>query len=429
MDALQAAGVEGLAYDSEGFSLRVAGVGPEDSVHFSLANARAEFAATGSDDERGAVLARYVHFLAASPGGPGSNPDAAGAVPALYADARAGRLPVVRSRMTAEGLRLQMAAGNASGGAAGDAPASGTPPVVPFTSELLAEFLAVSLSYDTPTTITFVPAATLEGWGLTLGEALELARENLAAISADWAWERLAPGLWRSPWRDNHDAARLLLSPEIFAPLGLRGRPVAVAPHRDALLVCGSEDDAALAALAFHAEEEIKQPRRLSPATLVLGGADRWSPFLPPPGSPARAGLRRCELLARKLDADEQGPFVERLLAARGEDVFVARLDLAVPPPAWEAAPKLTGEAAGEMFSSAVWTRGVDTLLPRAERVFFMDLDLPEADQLLGWAPWERVETVAGGRLHPDPRFTYPGRFRAADLPDAGQLAALELRT
>lgn len=78
-------------------------------------------------------------------------------------------------------------------------------------------------------------------------EVLEHARRNLLAISRE-PWIPIAPGLFRSPWADGFDGARLAL-PTLFSRIGVRGDPIITLPHHGAVLVTGTEEREGLALL------------------------------------------------------------------------------------------------------------------------------------------------------------------------------------
>lgn len=77
-----------------------------------------------------------------------------------------------------------------------------------------------------------------------LNELRAHALANLIVKSPDPAFERIAPGVYESQWKDRLDAARVLL-PELLDSLRLRGVPVMFCPADDRLIVFGSEDEIA----------------------------------------------------------------------------------------------------------------------------------------------------------------------------------------
>jgi hypothetical protein len=99
---------------------------------------------------------------------------------------------------------------------------------------VLAGSLGVSLVYDLPESILLLQQHHLDDWGVSFDAALGAAVRNLEEISHE-PFDSPAPGVWRSPWRDNHDAARLVLT-EVIRAHEVAGDPVVVVANRDTLL-------------------------------------------------------------------------------------------------------------------------------------------------------------------------------------------------
>ena len=94
------------------------------------------------------------------------------------------------------------------------------------------------------------------------------------------------------------------------------------------------------------------------------------------------------------------------LLEKQGEDVFVA-------------AYSLTREESGELFSYSVWSEGVDSALPRTDKLM---LYRPEIEQHMT-VLWSRAAPIVGDLLLPID--IYPARFRAREFPSERQLREL----
>ena len=183
--------------------------------------------------------------------------------------------------------------------------------------------------------------------------------------------------------------------------LPVRGAPVAAAATRDSLSITGSDDLAGLELLAGLFEAELKDGNRLvCGRPLVLTDAG-WQLFEPP------ASLRpRFLAIASQYDALFWNDYKELLatdLEAGGEDIFVATLSL------------FEEQGTGVVFSSVVWSRDVDTILPPAERVFFHDSE-DESSRVASWPDVVRVMGTAMQELDGAPR-----RFRVQDFPNPGQ--------
>ena len=143
---------------------------------------------------------------------------------------------------------------------------------------LIADHLAVVAAYDLPECImTLMPQSLAAEWGVSYEKALRDACVNLLEIS-EGPFENPQPGLYVSPWRDNHDASRLVLT-NLIRRLDVKGDHVAMVPNRDTLLVTGSADSAGLARMAELAMAAMDDPYWVSalPVRLTDGGWVRFS--------------------------------------------------------------------------------------------------------------------------------------------------------
>jgi hypothetical protein len=384
-DTIRAAGETApVRYDAEQFQL----VAEREGSHlFNLANAYREYCAA-PPERRPDVLRRFsrswfVHRRE---------------FPATLQDACPDLLPSIRSRAYFELGRLHI-----------QVQGMGSPdwPYQP-----LAEHLGISLVYDLPDSIIQLQQHHLNDWKASFENALDVALHDLDEISRQ-DFVAAGAGVWRSPWRDNHDAARLLL-PDRLRPHDVRGDPVAMVPNRDTLLLTGSDDEAGLVRLAKLAEEALAQPRPISGVAVRLDG-DTWLPFLPEAGHPAHDALRLLRVQSHGADYGEQGELLRTLHEKTGEDIFIAAFS----------AVRL--KDSGRVQSYSVWSAGVDTLLPRTDEVFFFR---PHEDgkngDIIGTAPWERVHEVAGDLM--EPQGMYPERYRVRTFPSGQQLAAIGAR-
>ncbi|MBI3928815.1 MAG: hypothetical protein HY319_24960 [Armatimonadetes bacterium] len=305
--------------------------------------------------------------------------------PESYQEARACLMPRLQHRLQLETLRLLKDL------------------VVPHV--LLSEDLTATVVYDTPQAILSFPEDQLERWGITFEEAMRAARDNLWAASNDeFSCHR---GLYTSPWRDNYDASRLILQP-LIRQLKVEGQHVVLPLHRDSLLVTGSEEHAGLEALLQAAGTGFEHPRFICGAPIWLQ-EDRWTEYEPPAGHPLAEEFRRLRLCSRARDYQEQKQVLEELHHSRGEDLLVAAYSLT--------------DQTGELQNYSSWSRGVDTLLPRSERVALFDPALPEEERVLGLFDWEHLKSVVGALMEKTDH--YPIRFRVRQFPSEAQLALL----
>ncbi len=375
MDALQEAGAEGLSYDADHFSLKIA----QHNGIFLLNNAYDEYR-VATPDQRPQLIRHYA--LSQSRPSPKVSEDWEEAAPCL--------LPLLRSRTLFENLTT---------------PEKAEDRVV---WEPLGTSLGLALGYDLPTTVTYVQNKFLTLWGVSYEQALSRACENLLTKSTE-PFIEISPGLFKSPWADAHDPARMVI-PEVISRLKLAGRPVAGVPHRNLLLVAGSEDATALTALAAAMEKERDQPRANTCCVYMLE-ASGWKPFVPPPQHPAYAGLLRLQLITEARDYAEQANRLEAEHKKSGRDIFVAKISV------------VTERNTNLTWSYAVWVRDLPTLLPRTDYIALVDPLLPEKQQMLGRVPWDEVAARCPELGQPTPG--YPPRFYLQGFPTAEALAEL----
>jgi hypothetical protein len=272
--------------------------------------------------------------------------------------------------------------------------------------EPLNEIVAVEVVYDHPQAVSSIGTELLDDWGIDFDEALRTARANLRERTHE-AFKQIAPGVHASVVEDGYDAARLLLT-ELISRLEVDGDPVALVAHRDHLLVTGSDDEAGLRRIAELAEPTLGDNNRISGLPLVLrdGG---WQRLTLPAQHPASSHMRRLELLTEAADyADQKIPLQRR----SGDDLFVASLML--------------GENEGILVSYCTWTKGVPSLLPRAEHVVFVSPGKTDNDTDLLHVPWDHAASVMADVLHP--QGLLPERWRIDTFPDEQQLRELATR-
>ncbi|HSP78916.1 MAG TPA: hypothetical protein VLQ93_10320, partial [Myxococcaceae bacterium] len=278
---------------------------------------------------------------------------------------------------------------------------------IPFPSQPyipLAEHLALALVIDLPDTIASVSWEECERWKVSRAQALEVAVENLARVSRE-DFERQG-ALFVSPWGDNYDAARLVLI-EKLAELPVKGRLVALLPHRDHLLLTGSEDAEGLAQLADRCEELASGPRYMGFFPVVLEDGT-WRPFRPVEGHPASERYRWLALQERARLYRLQKELLIELHQRTGEQVSVADFEVL--------------RVGGLMLSHCTWSRTAPTLLPRADVVLLGEPDASGEEPLE--VPWEVLQQHAGHLLVPEEEL-YPERYRVTAFPSPELLEVL----
>jgi hypothetical protein len=181
-------------------------------------------------------------------------------------------------------------------------------------------------------------------------------------------------------------------------------------PHRDTLLVTGTDDVPGLDAMAAMTEALLDEPRAITGIPVCLLDDDEWAPFVPEPDHPLHARYAALRVGTLAGEYGRQKHLLERLHERRGEDVFVASYEGRM------------SEDGSEVVSFCTWTRDLISLLPRADRILFVDLDEPE-DRRVVPASWDRVAALVGELM--EAVEIYPPRIRVERFPTAEQLAAL----
>ena len=378
-DAIKQAGeTAAIRYDALEFRLVV-----EGKRFFNLANIYGEYCATPPAGRRQA-LRHYARSWFAN----------RKSIPVDFEDLGPDLLPAVRNRCDMEVNRLQ-------------AQVDGLP-ALEWPYQVVAEHLAVSLVYDLPEALVQVQERHLSNWGRSLAEALEAACDNLREISHD-QWANPCPGVWVSPWRDNHDASRLVLT-DLVRGHPVQGDRVAIVPNRDTLIITGSENEAGLAHIAAVAEEAFEHPRAITGLAFVLDN-ETWLPWLPATDHPLHGRFNVLRLQSLGRDYAAQKDVLDALHEKADRDIWVASFSA------------VKNDQTGKSHSYCVWSRGVDALLPRADQVYFFVPEGKQRGNIVARASWERVQDVVADLM--EPQEGYPVRYRVKDFPTEQQLVAI----
>ena len=370
----------GLTYDGERFL-----IARPDGGFINLANIYHEYC-RAPRAKRTAVL---QHFLRSCLGTVGME------LPDDFADVHPDLLPVVRSRFYLESVGLQARTrGNES---------------LNVPQQLIGDNLSLSLVYDLPQAMRSIGQSDLDAWGVTFYEAVESAQRNLEQMGKV-AFAQIGDGLFASATGDNYDASRLILV-ELVRHFPLRGMPIAMVPNRDTLLLTGADDEHGLEVMAKIAADSLSQPRPISTVPLCLEG-DEWQSWLPPRNSPAFAPFHELRMRTVGAEYNDQKELLDAYHQARGEDLYVATFNA------------MQKQASGRVTSYAVWSDGLEILLPETDEILFMRVGVanPQAELVAG-GPWERVRQIVGDLL--EPQGIYPERYLVKKFPSPQQLAQI----
>jgi hypothetical protein len=131
-----------------------------------------------------------------------------------------------------------------------------------------------------------------------------------------------------------------------------------------------------------------------------------WIDFTP--SDPDLSALLDLQKEQMNRDYEQQKGLLEKLYEVRHEDVFVASYIL------------VQKKSAEDLTSYAVWTKGVTTLLPLADRIAFVELETNVQFE----APWSAATAVVGHRMTKTD--LYPERYRIDDYPTPSEIEQLK---
>jgi hypothetical protein len=265
----------------------------------------------------------------------------------------------------------------------------------------VSEHLIACLVFDLPTTMQYVSADKLEEWGVSLYEAMEIARHNLE--EREFKAASLADRLFVFMTSDAFDAARMLLVDRLRS-LAINGPPVAMAFSRDSLILTGADDVEGLGIMAGLAERKAEEPRQICPIPHKLVD-ETWEPWLPPPEHPRYEKFRVLKLKYLYGEYAKQKPLLDEWCKRTAEDIFVASYSAV--------------EKNGKPLSYCVWSKGANTYLPETEFVALLD---PQSKQT-AFVRWDPL-TAAVGHLMTAVDM-YPPRWRVTEFPSPQEIAEI----
>jgi hypothetical protein len=385
LDAIRKAGEKSpIHYDPESFVLRQEA---EAKGVMYLGNVYKEYCAAG-DEQKQILLKNFVRTWFSHRREP----------PTDFEDVKPDLLPGVRARCYFEITRMKMKREEEA--------------KLDWPFRVLADALGAGLVYDLPESMMQIQQHSLDRWQATFDEAFEVACHNLRAISQQELKE-VAPGVWRSPWRDNYDPSRMLLT-DYLRQHEVLGDPVVMVPNRDTLLLAGSRDAAALARLATLAEEAFDHPRSITGLAFRLKADDQWVPFLPDRDHPHYQQFQLLRIKSLGSEYSEQAEFLKEHNEKTGKDVFVASFSA------------VQQRETGEVRSYCVWSEGIVSWLPATDDIYFFRPSGEKEGNIAGSASWEQARTVLGDLMKP--LGLYPERYEVEAFPSEEQLRSIAPR-
>lgn len=284
------------------------------------------------------------------------------------------------------------------------------PPV----SLAFAPCLRLFLGVDTADSTRIVQAEQLREWGQTVEQAVSRAIENLSRHVASGLdaepYDASAPyPLWHVTRDDSYEASRLLLPGYLASFRGkVSGTPIAIVPHRTLVLIAG-DGDPQIARLAQTAEAEFTaSPRSVSAGLYTLREDDAVVPLHLPREHPLHATVERGHQLLHATCYADQKTQLEARFEQAGTDVFVATFKL------------MENAQTKALTSFTTMTRGVASLLPRADRLCFVPLEGGEPFLV----DWDAAMARAAACFQAAPEYD-PPRVRTVAWPDDAKIAEL----
>jgi hypothetical protein len=308
-------------------------------------------------------------------------------IPEEFEDVRPDLRPIIRARSFLELLRIEQEIESPDG--------LGIP------HQPVGDHLIACLAWDLPESIRTITQHDLDKWGVSFYEAMEAARQSLEEV--EFAFAGIGESLYASLTGDSYDASRLFLF-DLIRSLPVQGEHIAIVPNRDTLLLTGSDDPEGLTMMADLAETALEDPRPINVIPLRLDG-DEWVSWTPEPDHPLYEKIHLLTMRSVGQEYADQKARLDALHQKNGTDIFVASFSAV--------------EKDGEVITYCVWSAGVDSLLPRTQKVMFVG-----GLKSVAAGDWDRVQEVVGDLMVPVENL-YPIRYRVREFPSPEQLEAI----
>jgi hypothetical protein len=256
--------------------------------------------------------------------------------------------------------------------------------------------------------MSYVSAAHLAEWGVSLEDALVQAFGNAARLAApvtndDGATFHIDAG-------DDHESSRLAIPGFLASFRGqVDGEPLAIMPSRSQLWIAGSDDPTLVLELtAVAAREYAGANRAISPALYTVDAAGEVIPFHVPPSHPAYHAVRLSHLKLQVQEYDAQKAELDAHFEHDGTVIFVAAINGLI-------------RTDGLPLTWTFWGDGIDSLLPVADLICFAS---PSGRRRDLYVPFAAALAILGPFLVPHPGYR-PVRYRVCAHPPADVMAQL----
>src|SRR5262249_7713443 len=198
--------------------------------------------------------------------------------------------------------------------------------LLPAVRRVFLPFLYEAVVLDQETTMQYVTESHFKRWGVREDEIFETARRRLDSCDHSIAPYQAGSALWRVATDDDYQSSRLVLADWLGSFEGkVKGRPVAIVPDRQTLVVGGEGAAARLAGLLALAEEKAEaSPRPLSTVLYTLGDKPAVVPLELPQDHPLAGRLRHAQILFEGTEYHRQKEHLDAVFDRDQVDIFVA---------------------------------------------------------------------------------------------------------
>ena len=273
-------------------------------------------------------------------------------------------------------------------------------------------FVVECVGVDSDDGIAYVTPAMVEKWGVEVEDVFETATQNGRAYFVDdiAPYDPQAPyPIWYVARDDSYESSRLAVPGWLASFAGkVTGGPVAIVPRRDLLIVGGDGDERCVRRLLESAIREYEaSPRRISPTLYTVDRSGTVIPLKLDSKHPLAADVAIAHVKAAIAEYETQKEPLQKRL---GDDVFVASC-------------KGMKSDDGTVFTYAIWSKDVMTLLPRTDLVMLLVEPGIEGSEIIR-VPWEKLGEIVGDCIIQELDVD-PPRWRTLTWPSEAMLSRL----
>jgi hypothetical protein len=276
-------------------------------------------------------------------------------------------------------------------------------------SEPIGNHMVAHVCYVWPQITRFIDDENLAKWGVTFHEVMQVAKQNLATERV--GFRKLGERSYVLITHNSYDASAFLVN-GVVPSLEVLGTHVVMVPNRDTIVVTGSEDVAGLEIMADFMENRMPPPYSLSGVPLIFENSE-WRDWMPPVHHPLHRRFKQIESKWLGELYAQQTELLRAVHSRQGIKIFVAGV-----------LAKEMDNKDGDLVTSCTWTKGIESLLPVAQRVAFCKR-IGEREFGIVVADWSRVIQTFGNLMELTEH--YPTRYHVRVFPDESMIDAIEI--